>query len=233
MEKITKNQAIDSGRKNLSGIILETPAEYVVKSKSDIKCIVLEELTSAEKIALGNYQDIHPWNEQKRDWSFEIPEAWHQKAYCYSINNCCRHSDFYDKMKHDEKELIDFHIENLDSAIEKGRVKGNPFVYRGVSGVDWLPEDHSVGTEYVDDAYGSFSLKLGKALEYTNSQKPIIFQLKIKPKMKALKIDDSEFEVLRPRKSNYIIVNISKHLIKSSEDELIEVIFYKIEEVKK
>ncbi|MDV0445949.1 hypothetical protein MmiAt1_15530 [Methanimicrococcus sp. At1] len=233
MEKITENETVNQRLNRFGNAVSETPAKYTANPKSGVKCIVLEELTPAENVAVGNYQDVHPWNEQKQDWSFEILEPWRSKTYCYVINNCCRRSDFYDRMIREEKELIDFHIENLDSAIEKGRVKGNPFIYRGVSDVDWLPKDHSVGTEYVEDAYGSFSLKLGKALEYTNSEKPIIFQLKIKPEMKALKIDDSEFEVLRPRRLNYTIVNISKHLIKSSEDELIEVIFYDIQEKEK
>jgi len=196
-------------------------------------CFLLEELTLSERAALSNYQDVYPWNDQKQDWSCEIPTNWKQKSYCYVINSCCRSEEFYNSMTKKEQKLIDYNIQNLDSAIEKGRVFGNLFIYRGVKDVKWLPENHDVHTEYLEKAYGSFSLNLEIALQYTNENNPIIFQLELSPTMKALRIDEGEFEILRPRKTTYTIVNISKHLIKSSENRLIEILFYKIKEVKR
>jgi len=199
----------------------------------DFFCFLLEKLTPSEMAALSNYQDVHPWNDQKQDWSFEIPNNWKLKSYCYAINSCCRSQKFYNSMTEKEQKLIDFNFQNLDSAIEKGRILGNPFIYRGVENVDWLPENHKIQTKYIEDAYGSFSLQLEIALRYTNQNNQIIFRLEITPTMKALKIDDSEFEIIRPRKSEYLIADISKHLTKSSKNKVIEVILYDIKEIQR
>jgi len=199
----------------------------------DFFCFLLEKLTPFEMAALSNYQDVHPWNDQKQDWSFEIPNNWKLKSYCYAINSCCRSQKFYNSMTEKEQELIEFNFQNLDSAIEKGRILGNPFIYRGVENVDWLPKNHKIQTKYIEDAYGSFSLQLEVALRYTNQNNPIILQLEVTPTMKALKIDESEFEVIRPRKTEYLITDISKHLIKSFENRLIEVTLYEIKEIQR
>lgn len=215
-------------------VVSEESGNYTTKSekkKEKDKCFLSEELTAVEMVAIGNYQDVHPWNDQKQEWSFEVPEYWRAKSYCYVVNSCCRSRLFYEMMTKEERELIDFNLLNLDNAIEKGRIWKELFIYRGVKNTNWLPKNHTVNTEFFEDAYGSFSLNLDIALQYTNKKNPIIFRLLVTPEMRALRIDDSEFEMLRPRKIRYTIVNISKRLIRSSEDEFIEVTFYDIKEI--
>ncbi|WNY24016.1 hypothetical protein MmiHf6_13410 [Methanimicrococcus hongohii] len=188
MEKITENEIISRVKNRFGNVVAEEPAAYRTKNEKDEKtyCFLLEELTNTEMVAIGNYQDIHPWNDQKQNWSFETPEHWKTKAYCFAINSCCRFPDFYNDLMKEEQELIDFNFQHLDSAIEKGRILGNPFIYRGVYDVDWLPKNHTIGTEYIEDAYGSFSLKLENALQYTNPENPIIFRLEVTENMKVL-----------------------------------------------
>ncbi|MDY0266861.1 MAG: hypothetical protein RBQ94_04365 [Methanimicrococcus sp.] len=53
-----------------------------------------KDLTAAEKVCIGNYQDVHFWNEQKKDWSFHIPKNWETKPWCYALNSCCRDESF-------------------------------------------------------------------------------------------------------------------------------------------
>ncbi|MDL2260854.1 hypothetical protein LJC08_01210 [Methanimicrococcus sp. OttesenSCG-928-J09] len=167
-------------------------------------------MTTVEKTAIRNYQDVHLWNDQKQNWSIGIPENWKEKACCYVINSCCRFPDFYNSLLFDEKEWVNDHFDFLDSAIEKSRLRGKRTAYRCVKNADWLPEDHEVGTEFMDQAYGSFSLSLKHALQYSDDGNMIIFQLILKEDMKALYIDEEEYEVLRPRNSQYRIMEIIK-----------------------
>ncbi|WNY24090.1 hypothetical protein MmiHf6_14190 [Methanimicrococcus hongohii] len=51
-------------------------------------------LTENEKKSIGNYQDVHEENIQKKDWSFPIPKNWERKPFCYVINRFCRDKDF-------------------------------------------------------------------------------------------------------------------------------------------
>ncbi|MDR0767109.1 MAG: hypothetical protein LBE57_01480 [Methanosarcinales archaeon] len=190
MEKIIENEIINQIKNRFENVAAETPEIYRTKNNKRngkrIDCFLLKELIPAEVMAIGNYQDIYPWNEQKLDWSFEIPKHWKSKAYCFAINSCCRFAEFYSALMKEEKEIIDFNLQHLDSAIEKGRISGNPFIYRGVFEVNWLPKNHGIGTEYVDNAFGSFSLKLETALQYTNPENPIIFRLEVTADMEAL-----------------------------------------------
>ncbi|WNY24089.1 hypothetical protein MmiHf6_14180 [Methanimicrococcus hongohii] len=81
------------------------------------------------------------------------------------------------------------------------------FVYRGVLDLNWLPNP-AIGEEFTEEAFGSFSLEYEKALEYTNENNSIIFQLLLTPEMNALYFDKSEFEILRPTNTRYSIINI-------------------------
>ncbi|MDL2260851.1 ADP-ribosyltransferase [Methanimicrococcus sp. OttesenSCG-928-J09] len=231
MKKSTPIEIANKIQNLFGNIVSEKPAVYETKPKAEKEiCFLSEELTPAEMIAIGNYQDVHPWNDQKLDWSFEIPEHWKEKAYCYVINSCCRSLLFYEMMTKVEQELIDFNLLNLDSAIEKGRIIRDIFLVRGVKNKDWLPEGHTIGTKYLEEAYGSFSLNMDVALQYTNMRDPILFRLCTTSKMKALRVDDSEFEIIRPRKTKYIIINISKEFVQIGENKFIEVTFYDIME---
>ncbi|MBZ3936287.1 ADP-ribosyltransferase [Methanimicrococcus blatticola] len=133
-------------------------------------------------------------------------------------------------MSEDEKRWNDEHFGFLDSAIEKSRLPGKRTAYRCVKNADWLPENHEIGTEYVDPAYGSFSLSLENALRYSNENNIIIFQLPITEEMKALYIDEEEYETLRPRNCQYRIRNIYKIKIMISGKLKIATI-YRIEEM--
>ncbi|MDV0444759.1 hypothetical protein MmiAt1_02960 [Methanimicrococcus sp. At1] len=53
-----------------------------------------KDLSSAEKVCIGNYQDVHFWNKQKKDWNFNLPKNWEIKPWCYAINSCCRDTTF-------------------------------------------------------------------------------------------------------------------------------------------
>ncbi|WNY29356.1 hypothetical protein MmiEs2_15830 [Methanimicrococcus stummii] len=172
--------------KQIGNIVAEAPGTYnAQKELKSVQCFQTEKPTIPEMVSLGDYQDVHPWNTQKQDWSFKISENWKKKPWCYVINSCCRSQDFYNSMVKEEQDLIDFRIKNLDTLIEKGKIIGNPIVYRGVSEVDWLPENHGEKTEYTEDAFGSFSLEFEKAYQYVNPKNPIIFQLTLKPEMRA------------------------------------------------
>jgi len=185
MKERAESEVILLIKSRFGNVVAEKTETYRTKSEK-VYCSLLKELTTAEIVSIGNYQDIYPWNDQKSDWSFEIPKHWKSKAYCFAINSCCRCAEFYNALRKEEQEIIDFNLQHLDSAIEKGRIAGNPFIYRGVFDVDWLPKNHGVDTEYVDDAFGSFSLRIENALQYTNPEKPIIFRLEVTANMKAL-----------------------------------------------
>ncbi|WNY23469.1 hypothetical protein MmiHf6_07760 [Methanimicrococcus hongohii] len=187
------------------------------------------DLTNEEKVCIGNYQDVHYWNEQKEDWSCKVPETMKEKPWCYMINSCCRFQMFYDERTYFEKELINFNVNNIDSAIEKSEIHGELFVYRGVYDIDWLKKIIRQD-EFEDEAFGSFSLKKSIAYQYTNPQNPIIFRLKLKKQMKALYIDETECEMLRPRKTRYKIIEIKKQYEESLN---MEVTVITIEEILK
>ena len=77
-----------------ANIIAEEKAQYVTKNRFLTPYTDRTDLTVVEKICIGNYQDYHPWNEQKKDWSFEIPEGWKEKPWCFAMNTCCRSLEF-------------------------------------------------------------------------------------------------------------------------------------------
>ncbi|WNY23901.1 hypothetical protein MmiHf6_12240 [Methanimicrococcus hongohii] len=184
-----------------------------------------------EKYFIGCYQDVHFWNDQKYDWNFGIPEDWKDKPWCYVINSKCRFPEFYLKLMSDEKELIDTAILHLDNAISRSRVKGNPFIFRGVFNLDWL-ENSNVGGIFEEKGFGSFSLDISRSYQYTDSENPIIFQLELDDEMEALYIDGSEREVLRPRNVTYEIVDVVLEKIYFSKSISRMTIVYKIKEIK-
>ncbi|WP_316557443.1 ADP-ribosyltransferase [Methanimicrococcus hongohii] len=187
-------------------------------------------MTIEEKVEIGNYQDVWPYNVQKRDWSIPIPKNWEDKPWCYVINSSCRFPSFYDSLNKLEKEIILKSIAHIDSAIRKSDVSGNRFVYRGISDPSWMkfldPEN-----DYTEAAFGSFSLRLESALKYTNSMNPVIFQLQLSNKMKALYVDEAEYEILRPRNSVYKIYKISKKYIQISPNQNKETTIYYLREI--
>ncbi|WNY27850.1 hypothetical protein MmiEs2_00230 [Methanimicrococcus stummii] len=81
-----------------------------------------------------------------------------------------------------------------------------------------------------EKAYGSFSLRIENALKYTNANSPILFQLLLTPEMPALYIDETEFEVLRPRNLSYSISEIGIKNIEIETDIYKNVQVYTIQE---
>ncbi|MDL2261420.1 hypothetical protein LJC08_04220 [Methanimicrococcus sp. OttesenSCG-928-J09] len=71
-------------------IIAETPGLFQKYSPFLIPYTDRKDLTTAEKVCIGNYQDIHFWNTQKQNWSFLLPKIWETKPWCYAVNKCCR-----------------------------------------------------------------------------------------------------------------------------------------------
>lgn len=188
------------------------------------------DLTIEEKVEIGNYQDVWPYNFQKQDWSVPISSDWAQKSWCYIINSCCRSSNFYNSLTDAEKEIVCNSIRLIENAIQKSNIQGRRFVYRGVYDLHWLPSKN-IGDEFVEAAFGSFSLNMEHALKYTNLENPIIFQLELDSQMKALYIDHAEYEVLRPRKSVYVVKDILKEFNYSNQNK--ETTIYYIKEILK
>ncbi|MDV0444912.1 hypothetical protein MmiAt1_04600 [Methanimicrococcus sp. At1] len=203
---------------DLYPVIREKPEIYAGYQKELEPFYTREDLTPVEKVCIGNYQDIHFWNRQKQNWSCKIPEDMKDKPWCYMINSCCRFPNFYNERTESEKRLIDFNIKNIDAAIEKSTQDVENFIYRGVLNLNWL--DNPVrGETFQENAFGSFNLKRENACKYTNSEKPIIFRLKLKKDMKALYIDNKEYEIIRPRNIGYRIIKIEQWSEKDLEFE--------------
>ncbi|MDL2261419.1 ADP-ribosyltransferase [Methanimicrococcus sp. OttesenSCG-928-J09] len=130
-------------------------------------------------------------------------------------------------MVSDERELIHFNVQNMDSAIQKSRADTEYTVYRGIDNDKWMG-GIGVGGTFTEKAYGSFSLDIKKALQYTNSQNPILLQLDVKKGMNVLFIDKTECEMLRPRERTYEITELNKNYLIDGEGKTI---VYKIEDL--
>ena len=183
--------------------------EYSEKYRALIPFYRRLNLTVEEVAEIGNYQDVHPWRLQKKDWSIPIPKSRSDKTYCYVINSSCRSADFFKSLSRDEQILVSKSIQNIDSAVRKSRVPVDQFIYRGVYDIDWI-SNPSVFEAFKDAGFNSFSLELENAYNYVNPKNPILFQFRLKPYMAALYIDSSENEVLRPRNVVYQITKISE-----------------------
>lgn len=207
--------------------------DFVVQEKSEsYSSFVLPyldrfDLTNEEKVEIGNYQDIWPFNIQKNNWSVPIPIDWVNKSWCYMINSACRSFSFYNSLTEDEKRIISDSISKMDSAIQKSKIRGERFIYRGVQDLNWLAQN-KIKEKYKEEAFGSFSVKIENALKYTNPKNPILFQLLLKSDMNALFVDSSEYEILRPRNSVYEIRDI---FIKSTSilNQELKITIYTIE----
>jgi hypothetical protein len=186
------------------------------------------DLTADEIKAVGAYQYLYPNNIQKMDWSFEIPSHWKSKSWCYAINSYCRFPEFQSVPAADEIHLIKEKINYIDSAVSKSHIPKSDFIFKGFYDIDWLFPNRP-GSNYTDKAFGSFSFHMDQALAYTNSKKPILFQLFLKPEMSGLFLDFTEYEVLRPRHSSYIIIDIFVQNVKT-ENINTDAIIYLIEE---
>lgn len=84
----------ESDKNKTINYVAEEQARYFSKKHTLINYTDRPDMNAFEKVCCGNYQDVHPWNEQKIDWSFEIPEEWRKKTWCYAMNTCCRSLKF-------------------------------------------------------------------------------------------------------------------------------------------
>ncbi|MDR0767239.1 MAG: ADP-ribosyltransferase [Methanosarcinales archaeon] len=196
----------------VGNIIAEERAEYGRKENYFTPFFEREDLLPREKTSIGNYQDVWDWNEQRKEWSFEIPKDWEKKSWCYTINTYCRNPDFKNSILKEERELIEFNIENINNAIQKSVTNEEYTIFRGVKNIDWLSHPHEE-EEYTEKAFGSYSLLPECALRYTNSENPILFKLNLKNGTQALYFDNAEEEILLPRNTTYIIEKISEELL--------------------
>ena len=219
--------AAESYPNGTGNIVSEKQSEYGCNNSFLIPFLEREDLLPGEKTSIGNYQDIHFWNNQKRDWSFEIPENWINKSWCYMINSYCRNPGFKKLTTAGERKEIEFNIQNIDNAISKSETDKEYTLFKGLDNIDWLNKIETNGT-YIEKAFGSYSLKIENALKYTNPNNPILFRLKHKKKKRALYIDKAEHEVLLPRNINCKIketensfLPISSIINKTTEKEII------------
>lgn len=190
-------------------IVSERRAEYGSRNHFLIPYLERKDLLPREKTSIGNYQDVHSWNDQKNDWSFEIPQNWMNKPWCFMINSYCRDLIFKKSITDEERKEIEFNIQNIDSAISKSKTDKEYTIYKGLNNVDWLNKIEVDGT-YTEKAFGSYSLEMENALKYTDLNHPILFQIELRRKSKALYIDTAEYEVLLPRNTICNIEGIEK-----------------------
>ncbi|MDY0266327.1 MAG: ADP-ribosyltransferase [Methanimicrococcus sp.] len=105
--------------------------------------------------------------------------------------------------------MIESNIQNIDSAIQKSKADREYTIYRGIKDTDWLKEKYIGGT-FTEKAFGSFTLDVNKALEYSNFENPIVLHFEIKKGMNVLYMDENESEMLLPRDLTYKIKKIEK-----------------------
>ncbi|WNY22893.1 hypothetical protein MmiHf6_01850 [Methanimicrococcus hongohii] len=108
---------------------------------------------------------------------------------------------------------------HLDTAIQKSRIEEEIWIYRGVLDISWL-NNSQIGGIFTEKAFGSFSIDISHAYQYTNLEKPIIFQIKLNSEMRALYIDKAENEILRPREITYRIVDKRIEKVKGINNEI-------------
>ena len=103
--------------------------------------------------------------------------------------------------------MIEFNVRHIDNAIQKSVTDKSYTLYRGVRNISWI-ENPNVGGVFKEDAFGSYTLNFDKALGYTKLENPMIFRLKLAAEEYTLYVDQSEKEILCPRKSTYEITKI-------------------------
>lgn len=92
--KLFKEKIKETTANNIGDIAAENPELFQRYNTFLIPYNERKDLTTAEKVCIGNYQDVHFWNTQKKDWSFSLPKIWETKPWCFAINSCCRNPDF-------------------------------------------------------------------------------------------------------------------------------------------
>lgn len=115
-------------------------------------------------------------------------------------------------LKFDERELIGFNVQNINSAVLKSKADQTYTLYKGLSDSSWL-KDLNVGDIFTDKGLGSYSLDYDKAYQYTDPENPVILQLEIEKGMNVLYVDETEREMLRPRDITYEIKKINRNYL--------------------
>lgn len=122
-------------------------------------------------------------------------------------------------MVSDERELIHFNVQNMDSAIQKSRAEQTYTLFKGLGDPSWL-KNFNAGDTYVDKGFGSYSLDIKKAYQYLDFENPVVLELELERGMNALYIDEAEYEVLCPRDITYEIKKINRNYLSNGENRI-------------
>lgn len=163
-----------------------------------------QDLTRSEIAALKGYQDI---GLPQHNWDFPIPaiEPHHD---CFIVNN---HLRGFINLGERDRTQVKSTIDTIDNALDKSRTERDVEVFKGVSDLDWLKKT-KIGTEFDDEAFGSFSLSAEKARGYAGVNKNgeyILLHLDVPAGSNALFMDTKEYELLLPRGWTYTINKIT------------------------
>lgn len=164
---------------------------------------VRNDLTEEEKRALESYQDI---DSPQHGWNLLLPKGLKNKD-CYVINNTLRSVSVRDSMDRHDRDIVDYLILQIDSAIAKSDITEKVDVFRGLSDPSWL-EYMDVDSGFMDDAYGSFTLDINVAAKFagTNASNEKVFLVReLEKGNRAVYMGDKEEEMLIPRRRKYVV----------------------------
>lgn len=180
-----------------------------------------DDLTNSEKTSLASYQDI---GNPQHNWDVGIPKGVDGKNDCYVINQSLREPKFYDSLSKHDREVVNKLMSQMDTAIEKSTVQKQTEIIRGLGDPSWL-EKHTVGSDYIDRAYGSFTLDAGVASKFagknTNGEKVYLIR-KLDAGSKAVYMGTKEEEMLVSRGVHYMVTDI----IRTGEGDNKAILYY-------
>ena len=181
------------------------------------------DLSSTEKAILAGYQDI---GNPQHIWDHDIPtnERHHD---CYIVNKSLRFSDFRGSLSYHDLKQVSFITKQIDAAIERSTVPKAYALFKGLEDASWILQ-RQVGETYEDRAYGSYSLILTKAKEYTKDYSGLrVFIYRIISKGEhALYMGSKEEELLLPRNKKHEILQINDYEPGEFLDDLKARVYY-------
>lgn len=186
------------------------------------------DLTRDEIQALRCYQDI---GNPQHNWDIDIPKDETHRD-CYVINNALRSVEFRDKLNKHDRDLVDSLVVQIDSAIDKNVVKKDTLVIRGLTNPDFMRK-HPIGSEYNNDAYGSYSLLPSVAQHYADlkSSSPFVFVIQdLKQDQNAIYMGGKEQEFLIARGRKYVVSDIQHYVPGELIDDHEAIVYYLTEE---
>ncbi len=166
------------------------------------------DLSFAEKAILAGYQDVgNP--QHLRDHDISANERHHD---CYIVNKSLLFSDFRESLSDHDCQQVSLITKHIDAAIERSTVPKAYALFKGLEDASWILQ-RQVGEIYEDKAYGSYSLILTKAKEYTmdNSGLRVFLYRIISKGEHALYMGSKEEELLLPRNKIHEILQINDY----------------------